>query len=66
MPEQQTDRQQDRDVLGRAQPDQLEHEAALVLQLRGARQHVPTWLTNSMANTTSVTPTKLTVISRSR
>ena len=26
-------------VLRRAQPDQLEHEAALVLQLRGAREH---------------------------
>ena len=38
-PEQQADRQQDGDVLSRAQTNELEHEAALVLQLGGARQH---------------------------
>jgi len=37
--QQQSDRQENGHVLGRAKPDQFQHEAALVLQLRRARQH---------------------------
>src|SRR6185437_12037211 len=39
-PEQQSHRQQHREVLRRPEGDELEHEGALVLQLCGPRQHV--------------------------